>query len=161
MKVYTLESEQHISRPRRDVFSFFEKPENLSRLTPPSLGFRILTPSPVPMKQGAVIDYTIRLLKIPIHWRTLISTYEPPGLFIDEQLKGPYTIWHHSHSFREKDSGTLMTDKVTYVLPFGIIGRLMHRLVVKRQLKNIFDYRAAVIKNIFERNGGSDENLDF
>ena len=108
-----------------------------------------------------MIDYIIRLLKIPIHWRTLISTYEPPGLFIDEQLKGPYTIWHHSHSFREKDGGTLMIDKVTYVLPFGIIGRLMHRLVVKRQLKHIFDYRAAVIKKIFEGNGGSDESLDF
>ncbi|MEW5924676.1 MAG: SRPBCC family protein [Candidatus Zixiibacteriota bacterium] len=161
MKVYSLEREQYIARPLRDVFSFFERPENLSRLTPPSLGFRILTPSPIPMKTGTVIDYTIRLLKIPLHWRSLISVYEPPHLFVDEQLKGPYALWHHAHSFREKEGGTIVTDKVSYALPMGFIGRLMHRLIVKRQLEHIFNYRVAVIKRILEGDHESDESLDF
>ncbi|PKK83218.1 MAG: CDP-paratose 2-epimerase [candidate division Zixibacteria bacterium HGW-Zixibacteria-1] len=152
MKVFNLEREQFIDCPLRDVFAFFERPENLSKITPPSLGFKILTPGPIRMKQGALIDYTIRLLRIQLHWRTLISSYEPPHLFIDEQLKGPYALWHHTHRFAEKDGGTLITDKVRYALPFGFLGHLMHRFIVKGQLDRIFDYRASVIKKMFEKN---------
>lgn len=150
MKVYTLKKEQFVNRPLKDVFTFFERPENLMRLTPGSLGFKILTPSPIKMKEGTLIDYVIRLLFFPMHWRTLITTYEPPYKFIDEQLKGPYTFWHHTHTFADKDGGTQITDEVRYVLPFGFAGRLAHKLIVKKQLDNIFDYRARIIRKTFE-----------
>ena len=149
MKVYNLKREQSVKRPLDEVFAFFEKAENLSRITPSSLGFEILTPTPIHMKDGTVIDYTIRLAGMPIHWRSLITSYEPPYCFVDVQLKGPYAFWHHTHSFKETQGGTLITDEVHYALPFGFLGRLAHALFVKRQLKKIFDYRAQVIARVF------------
>jgi ligand-binding SRPBCC domain-containing protein len=128
-----------------EVFAFFESAENLAHITPPSLGFRILTPAPITMKVGTVIDYTIRWLGIPVRWRTLITTYQPPDLFVDEQIRGPYSLWHHTHRFEDVPEGTLMNDEVHYCLPFGPIGDLTHGLVVKRRLGYIFDYRAMVI----------------
>lgn len=155
MKVYTLKKEQFVGRSRKDVFAFFERPENLTRLTPGSLGFNILTPSPIVMKEGALIDYTIRLLFFHVHWRTLISTHEPPHRFVDEQLRGPYLFWHHTHTFEEKEGGTLISDEVRYVLPFGFLGRIAHKLLIKKQLDNIFAFRADIIKNIFEQNNSN------
>jgi ligand-binding SRPBCC domain-containing protein len=150
MKTYTLLREQFVARPREEVFAFFEHPENLAKITPPSLGFLILTPSPVMMKSGALIDYTIKVFGIRQHWRTYISHYDPPHRFVDEQLKGPYTFWHHTHSFEAAEGGTMIRDEVRYLMPFGPIGRLVNALVVRGQLKRIFDYRAGVIAKLFE-----------
>jgi ligand-binding SRPBCC domain-containing protein len=149
MKVYTLKREQVVPRPLNEVFPFFADPRNLGRLTPPSLGFDILTPPPIEMREGALIDYTIGVLGIRMHWRTLISDYDPPQSFTDVQLKGPYLFWHHSHTFRQTDRGTVVGDEVRYILPFGIFGRLVHALLVKRQLRQIFDFREHVIGNVF------------
>ncbi|MBD3169685.1 MAG: CDP-paratose 2-epimerase [candidate division Zixibacteria bacterium] len=149
MKVYHLKKQQYIARPREEVFEFFGKAENLEKITPGSLGFNIITPTPINMRAGTLIDYTVKPMIFPIRWRTLITDYDPPRRFVDEQLKGPYSFWHHTHTFEEKDGGTLITDEVRYVIPFGIIGRIAHVLFVKSQLKKIFDFREKVISEIF------------
>ena len=149
MRVFTLTKEQRIERPVNEVFAFFERPENLATITPPELGFRILTPTPIEMKPGTLIDYSVRILGVRTHWRTLICDYQPPHRFVDSQLKGPYTFWHHTHTFEEVDGGTIIRDEVRYVLPFGWLGRLMNRLVVRRQLRGIFEFRARVIGDHF------------
>ena len=142
---YELERSLEVPRPRDEVFGFFARPENLAELTPSGLGFRILTPSPIPMARGTLIDYVISLHGLPMRWRTLISRYDPPHLFVDEQLRGPYDFWHHTHAFEETDAGTLIRDRVRYAMPLGPLGRLAHALAVRRQLRDIFDYRARVI----------------
>lgn len=114
MRTHTLFQQQLVRTPIAQVFEFFSRPENLERLTPPDLGFRILTPSPIAMKEGAVIDYTIRIAGLPLRWTTLITLYEPPHRFVDLQLKGPYSYWHHTHTFAETPDGTLLTDDVRY-----------------------------------------------
>ena len=103
----------------------------------------------IDMKAGTLIDYTIKIYGIRVHWRTLISDYNPPHYFIDEQLKGPYAFWHHRHEFVSTTDGTIIRDTVTYALPFGIIGRLARALFVKIQLQQIFDFRTAAIIAIF------------
>ena len=134
---YVLKKRQLLKYPLKTVFSFFERPENLKKITPPKLGFKILTPSPVQMKEGALIDYTVTPFLITLHWTTLIKEYKPPYFFADTQIKGPYKFWHHTHTFEETPDGTWITDEVKYQLPFGILGKLAHRLWVKKQLKNI------------------------
>lgn len=147
--MYELESRQRIDRPRDEVFAFFAQPENLGRITPTWLGFRILTPPPLAMARGAVLDYEIRLGPLPTHWRTLITAWNPPHRFVDEQLAGPYSFWHHTHEFAEDGDGTVIRDHVRYVLPFGILGRLVHAVMVRRQLAGIFDHRRRVIDDLF------------
>jgi len=149
MRVYTLKREQLIRKPIEEVFSFFENAGNLARITPSNLRFNILTPFPIEMKAGTLIDYTIRVLGIGVHWRTLITHYNPPHSFTDEQLKGPYALWHHRHEFFSSSEGTLIRDTVNYALPFGVLGSLVHAIIVKRQLWNIFDHRSSVIRSIF------------
>jgi ligand-binding SRPBCC domain-containing protein len=151
MPSHLLTSEQFVPRPRDEVFAFFAKPENLGAITPPWLDFRVLTPSPVPMERGALIDYVIRLGPLPTRWRTLITRHDPPHGFVDEQLQGPYSFWHHTHTFAEVEGGTLIGDRVLYVLPFGALGRLVERLVIRRQLRAIFAHRRRAIA---ERFGG-------
>jgi len=154
MKIYTLKRRQTFELPRREVFEFFEKPENLERITPDSVGFNILTPRPIKMKAGTVLDYTIRVLGLPVRWTTLICEYEPPGRFADVALRGPYSFWHHTHTFEEDGGVTVMTDEVRYALPFGPIGRLVHSLWVRRQLDYIFDFRARVIDDLLSKSPG-------
>lgn len=149
MKIYELNCEQLIPKPLSEVFSFFENPENLALITPPSLGFKILTPSPILMKHGLKIDYTIRLLGMPVRWTSVISDYQPPASFVDRQERGPYAHWHHTHRFRESPEGTLVIDEVRYAIPLGFLGELAHLLFVKRELKRIFDFRAHVIRKFF------------
>jgi ligand-binding SRPBCC domain-containing protein len=149
MKVYTLKKEQLVLRPLVEVFAFFERPENLARITPPWLGFRILTPSPIVMERGAKFEYTVRVMGIRVGWESLISDYQPPHRFVDEQTKGPYAYWHHTHTFSQVDGGTLVGDEVRYAMPFGIFGTLAWRLAVRRQLEDIFSYRARVIGAMF------------
>jgi hypothetical protein len=149
MKLYTLDSIQFINKPIEDVFEFFSNPDNLSVITPPKLGFKILTPTPIKMSVGCLIDYKIYLMGIPIHWRTLITNFDPPHTFIDQQIKGPYTIWHHTHTFQKVDGGVEIKDRVVYSIPFSILGRILNFLWIRKDLENIFNYRKKVIDELF------------
>ena len=153
MKTYTLTKEMTVPRPLEEVFEFFSRPENLARITPPRLGFRIISTSPILMKAGTQIDYTIRVMGIRLPWRTLISVYEPPHRFVDEQIQGPYAFWKHTHTFTDTGGGTLIRDEVRYALPFGPLGTLVRGLAVSRQLEGIFAYRAQVIAGLFGARG--------
>lgn len=135
-----LRTEAVLPLPVDEVFPFFAKAENLERITPGSLRFEILTPLPIDMGEGALIDYRLRIAGIPQRWRTRISLWEPPYRFADEQVKGPYRRWFHVHEFSECPEGTRMTDEVDYELPFGVLGRLAHPLI-RFQLRRIFTYR--------------------
>ena len=145
---YTLERTQLIRRPLADVFAFFSDAGNLEAITPAFLNFHILTPRPIAMRPGTLIDYQIRLLGIPLKWRTKIETWDPPLRFTDIQLTGPYKLWHHTHEFIVVPDGTLMTDRVRYQMPAGPLGRLVHALWTKRTLRRIFDYRFEKIEEI-------------
>ncbi|HJQ70672.1 MAG TPA: SRPBCC family protein [Blastocatellia bacterium] len=143
MKVYVLEREQLIDLPRREVFAFFSDAFNLERITPRFLKFRILTERPVRMEPGTLLEYRLSLFGVRFYWRTRIEEWRPEDYFVDVQLKGPYALWRHTHSFEELAEGrTLMRDRVEYAIPFGPLGRLAHWLLVRRSLKRIFDYRA-------------------
>ncbi len=156
MKIYHLNREQLVKKPLDEVFKYFSKPENLARITPDALSFKILTPGPVIMKEGAIIDYTVSPFGVPLHWRTYISSYDPPRKFVDEQLSGPYKFWHHTHSFKATDDGTIIRDEVRYVLPFGTLGRIVHWLFVKNQIEKIFCFRAKIIAEYFSRDTKSE-----
>jgi hypothetical protein len=132
----------------KEAFEVFEDPRNLERITPPWLRFRIVTPEPVVMKKDAVFDYTIRWLGLPIRWRTLITEYEPPFVFVDEQTSGPYTLWRHRHTFHPSEEGTLVSDDVDYILPMGRLGVMAHKVAVARQLKEIFRYRQETLNQM-------------
>jgi hypothetical protein len=154
MSVHKLERKMKIKASIDEVFAFFQQPENLAKITPPSLGFKILTPQPIEMKEGALITYTIGVLGMRVGWRTLITSYDPPRRFVDEQIKGPYALWHHQHSFKEVEGGVEMEDCVTYSIPFGIFGEIARKLFVTQQLNDIFDYRTKVISEIFQESKG-------
>lgn len=140
---------QFLPRPRSEVFAFFEDATNLARITPPFLGFEILTPAPIAMRPGTLIDYRIRLFGIPLRWRTEIEEYLPGEHFIDRQLRGPYERWRHLHQFHDVPGGTEMIDEVDYAIGFGAFGALAHAAFVRRTLGQIFDYRAAVVGDLF------------
>ena len=142
---YRLERAQLIPQPLETVFSFFAEAGNLERITPPFLHFRILTPLPVTMRTGALIEYTLRLMGLPIQWTTRIEDYAPPHRFVDSQLFGPYKKWVHLHEFTVSGEGTLMRDVVDYDIPYGLIGTLAQKLFVARMLERIFDYRREAI----------------
>ncbi len=149
MALHEFRAEQRVPHARESVFAFFAQPENLARITPPWLGFAILTPPPVPMRAGAVIDYVIRLGPLPTRWRTMITTCEPPHRFVDEQLSGPYSFWHHTHEFVADGDGTVIRDHVRYMLPLGVLGDLVHALAVRRQIEAIFAHQVRVIDGLF------------
>ena len=139
--VYTLHRRQKLSRGLHETFELFERPQNLPRITPPSLDFRILTPEPIAMARGLLIDYRVRVMGVPTHWRSLISEYDPPHGFRDVQVIGPYRLWDHRHRFWREGGGTVIEDFVVYEPPFGPLGALVHRLAIRRQLEAIFDFR--------------------
>lgn len=145
---YRLERSQIVPRPLDEVFPFYSDPGNLRRLTPEWLGFTILTPE-VEMRTGARIDYRVRPLGVPQRWTSLISVWDPPHRFVDEQVRGPYRRWHHLHEFRAVEGGTEISDTVTYALPFGPLGRVAHALFVQRQLRAIFEYRERKVVELF------------
>ncbi|MFL6417071.1 MAG: SRPBCC family protein [Bryobacteraceae bacterium] len=148
-RVYTLGCELISGRPLADTFAIFEDPYNLAKITPPWLNFRVISAARVQMRQGAEIDYVIRWLNVPIRWKTRITECDPPRRFVDEQERGPYTSWRHRHTFEETGEGTKVRDEVQYSLPFGVLGRMVHRLVVRRQLLAIFRYRQRELGKMF------------
>lgn len=128
----------HVDRPIDEVFEFFSDAGNLEALTPPWVSFAILTPRPVAMAEGTIIDYRIRLHGIPLPWRSEITAWEPPHRFVDIERRGPYRTWIHEHRFAERDGGTDVIDDVRFSV-WG--GALIERLFVRRDLRRIFDYR--------------------
>jgi len=145
MRDHILRTTLRIPRPREAVFPFFAAAENLERITPRELAFRIRTPLPVAMRAGTLIDYTIGLYGVPMRWRTRIARWDPPDGFTDEQLRGPYARWVHQHRFEDDGpGGTLMHDEVRYRLPLGPIGAIAHPLV-RQQLRRIFMHRQVTV----------------
>ena len=147
---YVLRSEMIVEATLAETFRVFEDPCNLAKITPSWLNFRIVTPN-LEMREGALIDYTIRWLAFPMRWRTLISVYESPRYFIDEQLRGPYTMWRHLHTFEETERGTRVGDEVRYILPLGPLGRVAHAAMVGRQLRGIFRFRQQALAPMLGR----------
>ncbi|MGI8714780.1 MAG: SRPBCC family protein [Solirubrobacteraceae bacterium] len=148
MAVHRLQREQYVERPLDEVFSFFAAARNLERLTPAWLSFRVLTPEPVEMAAGALIDYRLRFRGIPLGWTSQIEVWEPGMQFVDRQLRGPYSLWHHRHRFRASGAGTWVSDEVHYAIPLGILGELTHPLFVRRDLERIFDFRREAVERI-------------
>jgi ligand-binding SRPBCC domain-containing protein len=148
MAEYILTRELTLDLPRRQVFDFFADAVNLERITPPELNFHIVTPQPISIDKGTLIDYKLRLRGLPITWRTEISAWEPPFRFVDQQLSGPYKQWIHTHTFTElAPDKTHIEDEVRYRLPLEPLGDLAH-FVVRRELAYIFDYRQQAVAEI-------------
>ncbi|MEM9351431.1 MAG: SRPBCC family protein [Planctomycetota bacterium] len=145
-KGWLLKADFVVPRPIDEVFPFFADAYELERITPPILHFSVLTPKPIEMREGLTLDYKLKLRGIPIRWRSLISAWEPNRRFVDEQLKGPYSWWHHEHLFEEVDDGTRVIDNVHYGVPGGAI---INALLVEKDVKNIFEYRQRVMAEIF------------
>lgn len=154
MSIHTLRQEQFLALPIEEVFQFFSDAGNLQEITPAYLDFRILSPRPVEMQRGTLLDYRLRWHGFPIRWRTKILEWNPPHGFVDLQLKGPYKLWHHTHTFTARDGGTLMVDKVNYELPLGPLGELAHEIKVRRDVEGIFAFRREKIGQIFSRGRG-------
>lgn len=153
---HILERTQFLPRPLAEVFSFFADPANLNDLTPASLHFRIETASPIEMRAGTLIDYRLRVHGVPMRWRTRITSYDPPRGFVDEQLRGPYAKWVHTHTFEPRVErgieGTLMTDRVVYALPRwspSFVNRVVHRWLVGPDVERIFEFRRAALERRF------------
>ena len=138
---------------RDEVFPFFADAFNLERITPPRLRFRILTPAPIEMGKGVHIEYRLSLFGVPFSWLTVIPDWDPPKRFVDQQIRGPYRSWVHTHEFIDAGDATVITDRVEYELPFGLLGRLVHPLV-RRQLDEIFAFRQNAICACFEQAAG-------
>lgn len=152
MKEFTFHTELWLPRPRDQVFAFFADAHNLQTITPPWLNFEVLTPAPIAMRPGALIDYRIRVHGLPIRWRTEITEWNPPYHFVDLQLRGPYTHWHHTHNFEERHGGTLCLDDVRY-RPRG--SALVNWLFVRRDVESIFAFRTERLDHIFGEKSAS------
>jgi len=143
---YRLEAEQFVPQPRNRVFAFFSDAFQLEALTPSWLKFSVLTPAPIHISTGKLIDYKLRVRGIPIRWQSRISVWEPPFRFVDEQTRGPYRRWHHTHVFEEIDGGTLCRDIVDYEV-YG--GSLVNALFVRGDLLKIFAFRQRQLSQVF------------
>ncbi|MEO6548002.1 MAG: SRPBCC family protein [Ferruginibacter sp.] len=152
-KVYSIKTIQQIPISLAEAWDFFSSPNNLKDITPGDLGFNIISKHHgEKMYAGQIIEYTVRpVLNIPLYWMTEITHVEDKKYFVDEQRFGPYKMWHHQHHFKAIESGVEMTDIVHYKLTFGILGTLMHGILVKSQLKKIFDFRFKKVEELFSK----------
>lgn len=144
---YRLNAVQWFDLPLEQVFSFFSDAMELEQITPEFLQFKVLTPGPIEIQQGTLLDYRLKLHGIPIKWRTEICVWEPPFRFVDQQLRGPYRRWYHEHQFEEIDGKTRVSDDVHYI-PRG--GSLIHRFLIKSDLEKIFGFRQDRLREIFD-----------
>jgi ligand-binding SRPBCC domain-containing protein len=154
MADHVLERSQLVPLPRGEVFAFFADAHNLEAITPGFLRFRILTPAPIAMRPGTLIDYRLSLAGLPFSWRTRIEEYEPGVRFVDVQLRGPYARWRHLHAFEDAPGGTWVRDRVEYALPLGRLGDAAHALFVRRTLGRIFDHRRDAIARLLAGGAG-------
>lgn len=151
-RIHVLERMQRVELPIAEAFAFYGDAHNLERITPPWLGFEVITPQPIEMGVGTLIEYRLRLHRVPVRWRTRIETWEPPRRFVDAQIKGPYSLWEHTHAFEEDGAGaTIIRDRVRYSIPFGPLGEIANRLMVRRDLREIFDYRRDAVTREISR----------
>ena len=148
-KIYTFKQEQFVKSDMETVFEFFSRPENLEKITPTAMSFNIMTPRPIEMKEGSIIDYTVKIFGIPTRWRTIITSYKRNESFVDEQLKGPYSYWHHKHSFESVEDGINIIDEINYVLPLEAFRSIVHAVFILPQLKKIFTFRFQIIEDKF------------
>jgi hypothetical protein len=147
MNVHTLEREQRLPGSREEVFAFFSDARNLESITPPLLRFEVITPGPIEMRAGTLIRYRLRVRGLPVGWTTAIREWDPPHRFVDEQLRGPYALWHHTHTFEpDGEDATIMRDVVRYAVGFGPLGALAQLAFVRRDVEAIFDFRAQRIR---------------
>jgi ligand-binding SRPBCC domain-containing protein len=159
MKVFTLRRQQVLPGSPDAVFPFFADARNLEAITPPLLRFAVVTPDPIEMRVGTLIQYRLRFRGVPINWLTSIQTWEPGVRFVDVQVRGPYALWHHTHEFAPHGDGeTLMTDVVRYAIGFGPLGAIAARAFVHRDVAAIFDFRReAVLPALGRLQGVEDE----
>ena len=146
MKLFTFKSELWLPQKREDIFTFFADAGNLEALTPPWLNFEILTPRPIAMRTGALIEYRLKIKGVPVSWQTEITQWQPPFRFTDRQNRGPYRQWVHEHRFESKDGGTLCLDEVKYAVPGGW---LVDKLLVRRDVTRIFEFRRQKLIKLF------------
>ncbi|MDQ6810994.1 MAG: SRPBCC family protein [Actinomycetota bacterium] len=149
---HLLEREQVVRAPPAQLFGFFAEARNLEKLAPPWLRFEVLTPDPIEMRAGAVIEYRLRLRGLPMRWASLIEEWQPGRRFVDRQVRGPYRFWHHTHDFEKHLDGTLIRDTVRYELPLGPLGSLAHTAFVRRDLARVFDYRHEQVAALWHAN---------
>jgi len=147
MADHVLETRVWLARPRPQVFAFFADPANLARVSPPALRLRLLTPG-VALAAGAVLDFRVVWLGLPLRWRTYIREFDPPYRFVDVQVRGPWARWEHRHQFLEADGGTRIEDRVTYRMPLGPLGHVLHAAIVHRQLRQAWAFRQARVAEL-------------
>lgn len=146
VNLHTLHSEIWLPQPLRELFPFFADAYNLESLTPPWVKFNVLTPAPIEMYKGVLIDYRLKIHGFPVRWQSEITAWDPPHRFVDEQRRGPYRVWIHEHRFEEREGGTQMIDHVRYAVPGGA---LINALFVRRDVKRIWAYRSARLAELF------------
>lgn len=150
--IYTLEAKQEMNTTLEEAWAFFSSPKNLSKITPGHMGFNITSEVPDKMYTGQIITYKIGVFPgVKSNWVTEITHVQDMKRFVDEQRFGPYSMWHHEHSFEKIESGVLMTDKVSYKIPFGFLGKIMHNISIKEQLLAIFRYRVEEVDKLFNK----------
>ena len=145
---HTIEREQVVPQDADAAFAFFADASNLEAITPPWLRFRILTPRPIAMREGALIDYRLSLHRVPCRWHTRIDAWEPGRRFVDRQISGPFSVWDHTHTFEAVAGGTLIRDRVVYRMPLGPLGEIARRVLIGRDLERIFDYLREAIERL-------------
>jgi ligand-binding SRPBCC domain-containing protein len=148
MLLHTFTTSMTLPLARDQVFAFFAEATNLQRITPPELGFAIVTPQPIHLLEGTRIEYRLHLFGVPFAWQSEIQRWHPPEAFVDVQLRGPYKCWVHTHRFREEQGATIIEDEVQYALPYWPVGELAYPLV-RLQLARIFRYRQHAIRRYF------------
>ena len=151
MRVHVFEAEQRLPLPIERVFAFFGDAANLDAITPPWLHFEVLTPSPVTMRPGTLLDYRLRLHGIPVRWQTEITEWDPPHRFVDRQLRGPYRQWIHTHTFQQIGDETVIRDHVEYAVPGWLLEPLVHRWFVRPDVEKIFAYRTEKMRELLMR----------
>ena len=148
--MYQIKRTQLVRTDLETCWKFFSDPSNLQKITPDYMGFKVLTEVPSEMYEGLVISYTVSpLFGIPMNWVTEITHVRDLHYFVDEQRIGPYRMWHHEHHFKEVEGGVEMTDIVSYVLPFGLVGKAVHPFIVKNKLNEIFEHRFKAVEQLF------------